>query len=298
MKRGMLCAALFCGLMLLAACASRIEETQEDQFLLYYPAAVLDSVAGEDAIVPRAVTIPDADTMTTAELAQELVEELLGTAPDTAVQQPMPAGTSLLSLNVRGSWAHVDFSRQYARLAGIDLTIADYCVTLTLTQLDGVNAVSITAVGRELPYRRPQALTAADPLLSTKEDALRTLTVSLYFFDEQNGGLRAEKQALALYEGQTRVNAVLEALLRGPENSDLSALLPEDFHALSSRVEDGICYLNLPADTDFGASAELAVQSLVASICSLDYIHEVQIVVEGEIVPTLCGVDVSAPLYP
>ena len=38
-------------------------------------------------------------------------------------------------------------------VAGIDLTLADYCVTLTLTQLDGVNAVSITSGGRELPYR-------------------------------------------------------------------------------------------------------------------------------------------------
>lgn len=111
----------------------------------------------------------------------------------------------------------MDFSRQYARLAGIDLTLADYCVTLTLTQLDGVNAVSITSGGRELPYRETQTLTAADPLLSMREEQrLRPITVSLYFLDPTSGALRAEKRALALYEGQTRVNALLEALAPGP----------------------------------------------------------------------------------
>lgn len=142
----------------------------------------------------------------------------------------MPGGTTLLSLSVLGNWARVDFSRQYARLAGIDLTLADYCVTLTLTQLDGVNAVSITSGGRELPYRETQTLTAADPLLSMREDALRPITVSLYFLDPTSGALRAEKRALALYEGQTRRELALEALAQGPESGALAVLRPEELH--------------------------------------------------------------------
>ena len=181
----------------------------------------------------------------------------------------MPGGTTLLSLSVLGNWARVDFSRQYARLAGIDLTLADYCVTLTLTQLDGVNAVSITSGGRELPYRETQTLTAADPLLSMREDALRPITVSLYFLDPTSGALRAEKRALALYEGQTRVNALLEALAQGPESGALAALLPEEFTVLSARVEEGTCYLNLPSDADLGISPRQTVESLVLSLCSL-----------------------------
>ena len=92
---------------------------------------------GEDAIVARTVQLPDADTLTQEELAQRLLERLLADKPDAGVRAPMPGGTTLLSLSVLGNWARVDFSRQYARLAGIDLTLADYCVTLTLTQLDG-----------------------------------------------------------------------------------------------------------------------------------------------------------------
>ena len=186
--------------LLLAACVRGGGPEGENSYTIYYPAAELRDVPGEDAIVARTVQLPDADTLTQEELAQRLLERLLADAPDAGVRAPMPGGTTLLSLSVLGNWARVDFSRQYARLAGIDLTLADYCVTLTLTQLDGVNAVSITSGGRELPYRETQTLTAADPLLSMREDALRPITVSLYFLDPTSGALRAEKRALALYE--------------------------------------------------------------------------------------------------
>ena len=298
MKRWAAVLLCFLAALLLGACAHSDETEGEDGYLLYYPAAELRSVAGGDAIVTYAAQLGDTSSLTTEELARQLLEELLGETPDASVRAPAPGGTSLLSLTVLGSWARVDFSRQYARLAGIDLTLADYCVALTLTQVEGINAVSITSGGRELAYRKTQVLTAADPLLSMQEDALRPITVSLYFLDRKSGELRAERQALALYEGQTRVNALLEALLRGPESSELSPLLPEDFYVLSARVEEGTCYLNLPLDADFGASPQQTATSLVASLCSLDTIERVQIVADGEIVPTLGGVDVSEPLTP
>ena len=263
--------------LLLAACVRGGGTEGENSYTIYYPAAELRDVPGEDAIVARTVQLPDTDTLTQEELAQRLLERLLADAPDAGVRAPMPGGTTLLSLSVLGNWARVDFSRQYARLAGIDLTLADYCVTLTLTQLDGVNAVSITSGGRELPYRETQTLTAADPLLSA---------------------LRGEKRALALYEGQTRVNALLEALAQGPESDSLAALLPEEFTVLSARVEEGTCYLNLPSDADLGISPRQTVESLVLSLCSLDTVERVQIVVDGEIAAQLNGVNVGEPLTP
>lgn len=298
MKRKVLVWLLLCLALLLAACVQTTEPDGGEGYFLYYPAADLSSVAGGDAILARTLTVEDTETLTTEELAEHLLTALLDDAPDTAVRAPMPEGTTLVELSVLGSRARVDLSRHYARLAGIDLTLADYCLTLTLTQLEGINAVSITSGGRELPYRKTQTLTAADPLLSTREDALRPITVSLYFLDKKSGGLGAETQVLALYEGQTRVNAVLEALARGPENEELSALLPEGFAVLSARVEEGVCYLNLSAGADLGASPPLALSSLVSSLCSLDSVERVQFVVDGEIVPTLAGVAVDEPLEP
>ena len=296
-KRTSLLLSFFALVLLLAACVRGGEADEENGYLLYYPAAELRSVSGGDAIVTRSVQIEDAETLAKDELAQRLLEQLLGPVPDAAVRAPLPSGTKVQSLTVRGNWASVDLSRQYARLAGIDLTLADYCMTLTLTQLDGVNAVSITSLGQEIPYRKTQMLTAADPLLSMREDARRPIIVSLYF-PNRDGVLCEEKRTLALYEGQSRVNALLEALSQGPESGELLALLPESFAVLSARVEEETCYLNLPADADLGADPQQTVDALVRSLCSLDGVGRVQLAVDGEIVPLLDGVRVGEPLTP
>ena len=72
---------------------------------------------------------------------------LMGECHEKGFQSPIPAGTTLRSAEVKGSTAWVDFAGSYGQLSGMDLTIADYCVALSLTQLDGVYAVRITVNG-------------------------------------------------------------------------------------------------------------------------------------------------------
>ena len=64
----------------------------------------------------------------------------------------------------------MDFSSRYASLSGIDLTLADYSVVLTLTQLEEVEAVMITAEGELIPYRDHQRLTAGDAQAVTLQE--------------------------------------------------------------------------------------------------------------------------------
>ena len=246
-RRLSLTAALVLLLSLLCACAAQhVQEMDENGYELYFLSDP-NSAGGGDAIRTQEKRLTLDGAMETEDCVRALMEALLAGPDEPSLSSPIPEGTALKSLKVSGRRAQIDLSAQYARLTGIDLSLADYCITLTLTQLPNVNAVSITADGRELPYRETQTLTAADPLLSMREDALRPITVSLYFLDPTSGALRAEKRALALYEGQTRVNALLEALAQGPESDTLAALLPEEFTVLSARVEEGTCYLNQPA---------------------------------------------------
>lgn len=66
---------------------------------------------------------------------------------------------------------HLDLSEQYGGLTGIDLTIADACLTLTFCQVEGVEAVYVTVEGSEIPYRPIQRLTLEDVLLSTGQES-------------------------------------------------------------------------------------------------------------------------------
>ena len=298
MKRKLFIAALLLVLALtLAACAQKAQIPQGN-YQLYY-AAQAESARGEDAIAEYPVKIAD-EGCDVQELAQRLLEALLLPPEDPLLLSPFPDGTQLRTVTVSGRRACVDFSASYGRLSGIDLSLADYCVALTLTQLDGVNAVTITANGREIPYRRTQLLTAADPLLGSREDTLRPITVQLYFLDKQTGELRAQQQTLALYEGQPRVNALLDAFFAGPENDDtLAPLLSTDFSVLSARIEENTCYLNLPGDVLLPEDVQaqrLAMSSLVRSLCSLTGVEQVQILVDGEVAPTLGALEIDEPL--
>ncbi len=276
--------ALLAALVAFASCAKSAQEDEESGYALYF-LSDLDASGGGDAIAASSVRFTPDETMSTEDCVRALMELLLAGPDEAALHSPIPEGTALRSLKVSGRRAEIDLSAQYARLSGIDLSLADYCITLTLSQLPNVNAVSITANGSELPYRKTQVLLSADTLLSSRESGLRPITVQLYFLDSETGELRAEQQTLALYEGQTRVNALLEALAQGPEDDSLLSLLPEDFSVISSRIENGVCYLSIPANVslpeDEGTRA-LLFGSLEKSILSLSGVDEVQILIEGE----------------
>ena len=283
----LLAAVLAMALTLLCACAQRVQEMDESGYEVYFlsdPA----SAGGEDAICAQRTRLALDDTMETEDCVRALMEALLTGPEDKSLRSAVPDGTTLKSLKVSGHRAQINLSVQYARLSRIDLSPADYCIRLALTQLPNVNAVSISAAVRELPYLPTQLILSGGTLLSSRESGLRPITVSLYFWDPARGELRAEQQTLALYEGQTRVNALLEALAQGPEDDSLVSLLPEDFAVISSRIETGVCYLNLPASGSLPeneAERDLMLSALEQSILSLGGVDEVQFLIEGSAEP-------------
>ena len=180
-RRLSLTAALVLLLSLLCACAAQhAQEMDENGYELYFLSDP-NSAGGGDAIRTQEKRLTLDGAMETEDCVRALMEALLAGPDEPSLSSPIPEGTALKSLKVSGRRAQIDLSAQYARLTGIDLSLADYCITLTLTQLPNVNAVSITADGRELPYRETQVLLSADTLLSSRESGLRPITVSLYF---------------------------------------------------------------------------------------------------------------------
>lgn len=216
------------------------------------------------------------------------------------VVSPLPATTQLNAVELSGRRARVDLSGGYGSLSHVDMTLTDCCLALTLTQLDGVDAILVTEQGRQLPYRT-QAFTAADALLGSMENPLRTFTAYLWYAERDTAVLFAERQTMLLREGETRLDVLLETLLLGPELETLVSPFPEGFRYLSARAEEGVCYLNLPADVPLPETEEaqhLMLEALVRTLCSLDSVDAVQVVLDGENAAFLGMLDISAPLTP
>lgn len=150
--------------------------------------------------------------------------------------------------------------------------LADYAITLTLTQLPEISAVSVTVRGQPLAYRDRQIFTARDVLFSSNEDVIDTLNATLYFLDE-TGGLTPVEMTLDLYEGDTQAGAVVKALLEGTEEKDWLSAIPEGFQVTSVRLEESTCYVDLPTAALPGlpeeADLSLALRALRDSLLSL-----------------------------
>lgn len=282
----LLCAAVL--LCLLAGCTYAVVTgagAQEDTYLLYFRAEDLDSAAGGDALRAESVRLPGLSDLEPQQAAEALMEALLAGPRDEALRSAIPAGTALVSLTLDGRRAVVDMTSGYGGLSGVALTMADYAVTLTLTQLPEISTVSVTVRGRELGYRGSQIFSPDDVLLSTTEDVVDTVTATLYLLDE-TGELTPYEAVLELYEGDTQVQAVAAALEDGAPEQGLVSPLPEEFAVRSVWLDQPVCYVNLSSavlrDLEDPEAVPQALQALARSLCSLDTVEEVQFLVDGE----------------
>lgn len=289
-------AALALALLLaLGACAST-EGNDPGGYEVYFATAYL----GGPAIQSERRALEEGEDPITG-----LLDALLSGPVSDQLASPFPDGVRFRSAALdAGGVLTVDLSERYGGLSGVDLTVADYCVALTLCQLPQVEAVSITVEGEVIPYRDRQLLRADDVVLSGSEGEPTVVTASLYF-PRHGGGLAVEERAVTVTDTEARntalVNAVLAALLAGPEDPELYLPLPQGTQLLSADLEDGVCYLNLSSDFADHAPASLAEQqlllySVVNTLTNLKAVHTVNLLVEGETLLRYGGVSTTSPL--
>ncbi len=230
-----------------------------------------------------------------------LMSALLAGPPEEELELTslIPAGTRVLSWSLEEGVASVELSAAYAGLVGVDLTLADCCITLTLAQLPGVEGVRVTVNGGGQSYRDRRVLYPEDMLLAVAEESPAEVTAALYFRREGGEQLGFELRRFRLSEDRVPVKEVLDALAAGPEDEGLVPLLPEGLAVRSAWVDQGLCTADLSAallDLPEGRRA-LAVSSIAETLRSLDGVEQVQILIEGEPVGPVDGL-VPSPLPP
>ena len=143
-----------------AGCAGKQEGEN-----VYQVSFLSQETGSPSALVPEARTLaPEEDPV------QGLLDRLLEGPSGEDLTAVIPSSVTLRGWELNGGLLTVDFSSRYASLSGIDLTLADYSVVLTLTQLEEVEAVMITAEGELIPYRDHQRLTAGDAQAVTLQE--------------------------------------------------------------------------------------------------------------------------------
>ena len=290
-KLCMLLAVLAVLALVPAACAGG----EETALRLYFPAA-----PEPDGSLPRAV---DSENYYGEPTVDGLLDALLAGPEEAGLTGLFGSDVWLLGWTMEGERLQVDLSAAYGDLTGIDLTLADCCITLTLSQLEGVEQVHVTAGGSDLAYRGRQILSEDDMIFTGAEEEPRLVDVELYFPRSGGRGLGFEVREFTLTEDDDLYATVTLALLAGPESSALRAVFPEGTELLSTRLEEGICYVNFSAALIDQAPAgqaeqDLLLYSIVDTLGNLDAVTAVQLLVEGEVPKSYGSADTTLPLEP
>ncbi|MBP3304341.1 MAG: GerMN domain-containing protein [Oscillospiraceae bacterium] len=139
MKR-MIAAFLLLALLTgLTACANKKDSIQEP-VAFYYRRADITYGSSDSVILSEFADAADCNGDTTL-----LLKQYLKGPQSETLAQTFPVGTTVLSLTVEENTADILLSSQFARLSGIDLTIACACLTLTALKLTGTETVVIHA---------------------------------------------------------------------------------------------------------------------------------------------------------
>ena len=146
-------------------------------------------------------------------------------------------------------------------------------------------------------------LRTGDVIFSGAEEEPVDVPVSLYFLRAGSAALEFEVRVFRLTEDETPARAVLEALIAGPQDEGLMALLPRDLTVRYAWVDDGVCCADLSdallaALPDSRPEQELVISSIVETLCSMDKVDQVQLLVEGEPLTAYGELELSGPLLP
>lgn len=138
MKR-CICILLIMTLIAFCGCSNQ-EQAEYAEAAFYYCTDTIqyDSDNGVFASENRKID-QNSDNITT------VINAYLSGPLDDELISPFPSNASVVDFAQNGKTATITLSRHFARLTGIDLTVACSCITLTLNRLLGVDCVVICA---------------------------------------------------------------------------------------------------------------------------------------------------------
>lgn len=191
----------------------------------------------------------------------------------------------LISLAVNNGVATVNMSKHFAEKTGVDGLILRYSFIKTLCSIDEIDGIVIQVEGKPLISESTGAefgvLSLRDIVLDTQDMTM----VKLYFPSKDGENLVCESRAVE--NALSLEKTVINELVKGPNDRSLSAPIPEGTKLLSIETKDKICYVNFSSEfklkTASGSSATtLILYSVVNSLCALENVDSVQILINGE----------------
>jgi len=226
---------------------------------------------------------------------EERVEEMLlvlQTNPtNLQYKAPLAMGFTLSDYKVEAGKVTLNVNQDYKNLSVTQEVLVRASIVKTLTQLPGINFVSITVNGKMLTdaggniigwMNRDQFLENEGSAFNTFE----TVSLKLYFADEAGTGLMETTRTKEYSSNVSMEKLIVEELIKGPNGEGIYPTINPQTKVAGVTVQDGTCYVNL--DETFltqvpNVTAEVTIYSIVNSLVEFKNVDKVQILVNGDV---------------
>lgn len=272
----------FC-MLFLAACGEE-EPVNENSYSIYYVSNTETKVESRDYVM---------QAQTPEEQLQELINCLSVVPEKLEYKAPLAMGFQVLDAELESGRVMLDVDAAYSKLPATTEVLVRAALVNTLTQLEGVNYVSITVEGQPLTDTTGALVgwMNEDHFIYNDGSEINTyeLTkVKLYFANEDGDKLIAAYREKHYSTNTPLERFIVEELILGP-SGQIPGLYPTinpSTKIINVMTKDGICYVNL--DSSFltvqnNVPTEVAIYSIVNSLVELSTVNKVQILIDGEV---------------
>ena len=200
-----------------------------------------------------------------------------------------PSDLQIKDYSIVDKKAIISFSPDYLNMDNITEIFYRTGLIKTITQIEGIESVDF------LVGDVPAVISSGEILSDMKESDFYDDTanvpsstewtkVDLYFTNEAGDKLIRVGTNVAYNQDISLENIIVAKLIAGPNEAGLYPSIPSNVNLLGVSVSNGVCYVNF--DDSFlnnlvNASGELPIYSIVNSLCSLDTVRAVRIMING-----------------
>ena len=292
MKKTILICLSLTALLLSACSISGTSANPENNSFRVYRLARNDSDLGQNLLQPETHYYTDAENI--LELA---VTALKSPPANPALEVALPDAVCITETKREGAVAILTMNNSFNQLSGLDKTIVESAITLTMCSIPGITRVIIsTSTNPEATSLSAEDIVLTNTVTSTDEQQIR-----LYFPRRDISLLAPESRSITSLDNSTAERITIDHLLRGPASALLNSPIPHGTVILSVYTQAGVCTINLSAEflaiEDAGEeSIELAIYSIVNSLTNLPNVNSVKINIQTMENSRLGTLDLSEPL--
>lgn len=228
----------------------------------------------------------------TKALAKNLIAELIKGPQDEKNVALFPKETKLLGLAIKNEVATINMSKEYLEPKGAGALLLRFSLVNTLCNIDGIKGIVIQVEGSplisETTGKEFGVLSLSDVALDVNEQALREKEkITLYFPMKDGNALKKEIRMVEVQNTLSPEKTVINELMKGTQLDECTNAIPSPTKLLGIETKDNVCFVNFSSDfiSRSGTSSlqtSLTLFSVVNSLCEVENVKSVQILVNGE----------------